>query len=47
MEGRALPTASSLASDAVKAKLMNSIQTDQDFIRRENERLRQDKLVIF
>jgi hypothetical protein len=46
MEGQALPTVSSLASDVVKAKLMNSIQADQDFIRRGHEKLRQEKLVI-
>lgn len=46
MEEQALPTASSLASDAVKARLMNSIQADQDFIRRGHEKLRQEKLVI-
>jgi hypothetical protein len=46
MEEQALPTASLLASDVVKAKLMNSIQADQDFIRRGHEKLRQEKLVI-
>ncbi|KAK9950910.1 hypothetical protein M0R45_006376 [Rubus argutus] len=44
MEEQALPIASSLASDAVKAKLTNSIQADQDFIRRGHEKLRQEKL---
>jgi hypothetical protein len=46
MERQDLPTASLLASDAAKAKLMNSIQADQDFIHRKNEKLRQEKLVI-
>jgi hypothetical protein len=46
MGEQTLPTASSLASDVVKAKLTNSIQTDQDFIRRGHEKLRQEKLVI-
>ncbi|KAK9943034.1 hypothetical protein M0R45_008659 [Rubus argutus] len=45
MAEQAVPAASSLASDDVKAKITNSIQADQDFIRRGHEKLCQEKLV--